>query len=257
MGARRTWYASPATLSTATGTIAGSCRCWEDCAGRKPGLFILGNHDSWFDTNVLRRRFHRLGMHDLGNCWKQLTIRGQPLVAVGYEAPWFKPAPNMKTCPMYFEDQANGSEDKLFRLCLSHGPDSISWARRHNIDLMLAGHVHGGQIRLPLLGSLFVPSRYSRRFDCGTFFEAPTVMHVGARPVGQAFAAAELSARSDASGAASWVSDGHQSPQRGKAANSNIKIRNTKQIRNSKKKIPNGRRTAENAVAGSRYSVAR
>jgi predicted MPP superfamily phosphohydrolase len=43
---------------------------------------------------------------------------------------------------------------------------------------MLAGHVHGGQIRFPLLGSVFVPSRYGRRYDCGTFEEPPTVLHV-------------------------------------------------------------------------------
>jgi predicted MPP superfamily phosphohydrolase len=63
-------------------------------------------------------------------------------------------------------------------LCLSHTPDNFAWAKRHRVDLMLAGHVHGGQIRLPWTGSIFVPSRYSRRYDHGTFHEGPTVMHV-------------------------------------------------------------------------------
>jgi predicted MPP superfamily phosphohydrolase len=43
---------------------------------------------------------------------------------------------------------------------------------------MLAGHVHGGQIRVPVLGPLFVPSRYSRRYDCGAFYREPTLMYV-------------------------------------------------------------------------------
>jgi len=43
---------------------------------------------------------------------------------------------------------------------------------------MLSGHNHGGQIRVPILGSLFVPSRYSRRYDMGNFHEPPTVLHV-------------------------------------------------------------------------------
>src|SRR5207248_1538673 len=36
----------------------------------------------------------------------------------------------------------------------------------------------GGQIRLPLVGSVIVPSRYGRRYDCGTFDEPPTLLHV-------------------------------------------------------------------------------
>ena len=46
------------------------------------------------------------------------------------------------------------------------------------IDLMLAGHVHGGQIRLPPFGSVLVPSRYGRRYDAGAFDEPPTLLHV-------------------------------------------------------------------------------
>jgi predicted MPP superfamily phosphohydrolase len=66
----------------------------------------------------------------------------------------------------------------MFRLCLSHTPDHITWARRHEVDLMLSGHVHGGQVRLPLIGPVVVPSLYGRRFDSGTFHLPPTVLHV-------------------------------------------------------------------------------
>jgi predicted MPP superfamily phosphohydrolase len=128
---------------------------------------ILGNHDSWHEPQVLRRRLQRLGMHVLGNCWEQLEVRGQPLLAIGHEGPWFKPGPDLSDCP-----------EGPFRLCLSHTPDNIRWARQQHIDLMLAGHVHGGQIRFPVIGSVLVPSEYSRRYDCGVFHEPPTVLHV-------------------------------------------------------------------------------
>ena len=72
--------------------------------------------------------------------------------------------------------------DRLSRtgsgLLVSHTPDNIGWARRNGCRLMLSGHNHGGQIRVPVFGSLFVPSRYSRRYDMGTFHEPPTVLHV-------------------------------------------------------------------------------
>jgi predicted MPP superfamily phosphohydrolase len=138
------------------------------------GFAILGNHDAWRDPPVIRRRLRKVGFHVLGNAWEQIEVRGRPMVVIGNECPWFRPEPDLSRCP-----------EGVFRLCLSHTPDRIGWCRRHGVDLVLAGHVHGGQIRLPLIGSVFVPSRYSRRYDCGTFFEPPTLMHVSRGLAGQ------------------------------------------------------------------------
>ena len=88
------------------------------------------------------------------------------------KGPWLRPAPDLKACP------PPPREGGPFRLCLSHTPDNIRWARRADVDLMLSGHVHGGQIRVPVFGSILVPSIYGRRYDCGTFDEPPTLLHV-------------------------------------------------------------------------------
>lgn len=134
---------------------------------RLAAFAILGNHDSWLDVPLIRRRLRRAGMRVLANAWETLEVRGRPLVAIGHEGPWFGPGPDLAGCPA-----------DAFRLCLSHTPDHIGWARQNGIDLMLSGHVHGGQVRFPVLGSVFVPSRYGRRYDCGTFDEPPTLLHV-------------------------------------------------------------------------------
>ncbi len=134
---------------------------------RVAAFAILGNHDSWQDVPLVRRRLLRLRMHVLANTWKRIEVRGQPLVVIGHEGPWLGTEPDLSDCP-----------GDAFRLCLSHTPDHMPWARQHGINLVLAGHVHGGQIRLPVVGSVFVPSRYGRRYDCGTFHEPPTLLHV-------------------------------------------------------------------------------
>jgi hypothetical protein len=141
---------------------------------RVAALAVLGNHDLWHDPNLVRRRLRKLNFHVLGNGWETIEVRGQPMVVVGHEGPWFQPEPDLSGCP-----------PGVFRLCLSHTPDNIRWAQRRQIDLMLAGHNHGGQIRLPGMGSLFVPSRYGRRYDCGTFHEPPTLLHVSRGLAGQ------------------------------------------------------------------------
>jgi predicted MPP superfamily phosphohydrolase len=129
---------------------------------------VLGNHDRLYEPELVRRRLRRLGVRVLGNGWERIDVRGDPLVVVGQEEPWFRPGPDLSDCP-----------EGPFRLCLSHTPDQFGWARRHGMDLVLAGHVHGGQVRVPGLGSLFVPSRYSRRYDCGAFVAGGTFMYVG------------------------------------------------------------------------------
>src|SRR5262249_34894113 len=101
-------------------------------------------------------------------------VRADRLSVVGNEPAWFAPGPDLRDC-----------RQGPFRLCLSHTPDNIAWARANAIDLMLAGHVHGGQVRLPLIGSDLAPSRYGRRYDCGAFDEPPTVMHVSRGLSGQ------------------------------------------------------------------------
>jgi predicted MPP superfamily phosphohydrolase len=128
---------------------------------------ILGNHDYLHEPNLVRRRLRKLGIRVLGNIWEELEVRGQALLAIGNETPWFMPGPDLANCPR-----------AAFRLCLSHTPDTMAWAKANGIDLMLAGHNHGGQIRVPVIGSIFVPSRYSRKYDCGVFHEPPTLLHV-------------------------------------------------------------------------------
>jgi uncharacterized protein len=134
----------------------------------KLGAFaILGNHDWWQDAQRVRKELGQLGMTIVSGRWEALDIRGHKLIVIGHEGPWFKEVPDLSACT------AGG-----FRLLLSHTPDNIRWAQRNGVSLMLSGHNHGGQVRLPVIGSIFVPSRYSRRFDMGTFFEPPTLLHV-------------------------------------------------------------------------------
>lgn len=133
-----------------------------------PKLAILGNHDRHHDPDRVRAELAAAGYTVLGNGWQTVTIRGVPGVVVGHEGPWFAPPPDLSAAP-----------PGLFRLGLSHTPDNFYWGVASRIGLMLCGHVHGGGIRIPVVGSIFVPSVYGRRFDQGVFEAGGTVMVVG------------------------------------------------------------------------------
>jgi len=69
-------------------------------------------------------------------------------------------------------------KDNSFKILLSHSPQIIGKARG-KVDLILAGHTHGGQVCLPFFGSLFVPlPEEYKKYTYGLFFENSTCMFV-------------------------------------------------------------------------------
>ncbi|MHB8898672.1 MAG: metallophosphoesterase [Thermoguttaceae bacterium] len=144
------------------GRLRSRCGCY----------FVLGNHDAEVGAAGLRRALEETGLIDLGSRWLELGVGGERIVLAGNELPWFPPAADLATAPP--PSRVGGP----LRIALSHSPDQLAWARRNEVDLLLAGHLHGGQIRLPVLGPIVSPSRHGVRYASGLFHAEPTVMHV-------------------------------------------------------------------------------
>jgi predicted MPP superfamily phosphohydrolase len=134
---------------------------WKEAA-----VAILGNHDHRHDVEAIRTELRELGMLVPENSWHELTVRGERLVVVGNEEPWLRGV-DLGGCP-----------EGPFRLCLSHTPDNLRWACCNGMDLVLSGHVHGGQIRMPPFGSILIPSKCGRRYDHGAYEVGGTLLHV-------------------------------------------------------------------------------
>ena len=70
-------------------------------------------------------------------------------------------------------------EDPGFTLLLSHRPELFDTYADHDIDLVLSGHAHGGQFRLPLIGGLVAPDQgLFPKYDAGLYSEGNTSMIV-------------------------------------------------------------------------------
>jgi len=132
---------------------------------------ILGNHDSWYDVELIRHQLRRAGFELLSGRIVERVVRGHSLLLAGCEEPWLEPMPQ-------WPRESDEQDERPFRLLLSHSPDSVYVASQLGVDLMLAGHSHGGQVRLPLIGPVYLPSRYGRRFDAGLFRTGHTLLHV-------------------------------------------------------------------------------
>lgn len=127
---------------------------------------VLGNHDQEHQPGDVMRELTRAGFVVLEGRWVTI-VAGEGIIAIGgSSAPW-GPAIDPRTMP-----------PAQLRVLLSHTPDLFYKARDWGVDLMFAGHNHGGQIRLPWVGPVFVPSLYSRRFDRGFFRDKQTLLYV-------------------------------------------------------------------------------
>jgi predicted MPP superfamily phosphohydrolase len=63
-------------------------------------------------------------------------------------------------------------------LLLYHVPDLMPQASSLGVDLVLAGHTHGGQWRLPGFGAVLTSSRYWKRYEAGAYREGETELYV-------------------------------------------------------------------------------
>ncbi|MBX3432187.1 MAG: metallophosphoesterase [Pirellulales bacterium] len=161
-----------------TGDIVEVEACWPWLAPTLGQLtaplgvyFILGNHDEFVDPNQTRRILAEAGLVCLSGRTLRSEWNGVPVVLFGNESPWLPPAPDLATL-------TPRGEDPQFRLALLHTPDQFGWSERADVDLALAGHTHGGQVQLPLLGPIASPSRHGARYACGVFRRGATVLHV-------------------------------------------------------------------------------
>ena len=134
-----------------------------------PVYFVLGNHDDrHLDPDRLGEDLASCGLINLTGRNNLLdTGRGELLLA-GTGVPWHGSLQELEAFP---------GEHPL-SLLLSHSPDTIGWARRRGVSLLLAGHLHGGQIRLPLIGPVVSPSFHGVRFSGGRYRCGRTLLHV-------------------------------------------------------------------------------
>ncbi len=129
--------------------------------------FVLGNHDVRHGQDqLLRAELERIGWQDLGGKTRQIEFHGQLIDLVGNELPWIGTAPE------------NNTANKGFSICAVHTPDLLQWGRQSDFNLMLAGHAHGGQIRLPIIGPVVCPSAHGVRYASGVFEAGETLLHV-------------------------------------------------------------------------------
>lgn len=127
------------------------------------GVFaVLGNHDWWEGAPRIQRALESVGVRVLEDATVAIKWDKCAIQLVG------------------LSDYTDGARNYLAALseisagaptlALTHNPDAFPEIPKP-VDLVIAGHTHGGQVYLPVLGRLIVPSKYGQRYAIGHIVE--------------------------------------------------------------------------------------
>jgi hypothetical protein len=138
---------------------------------------VLGNHDVWNGGDAIAGALQAAGIHVLRNQGLEVQVRDTAAWIIGVEDTGFgclggdggwedlreAYAPARQAANSVLAAIPAGVPSLL----LVHNPDFMQWMTERPVDLALAGHTHGGQVVLPGIGPLVLPSCFGRTYARG------------------------------------------------------------------------------------------
>ena len=146
-----------------------------------PCYYVTGNHEARVsEYDELKDGMIELGVVVLEDECIELEQSGETITLLGVNDPSFQ-------TDYLFGDSETVMQSKLqemikedtYMILLSHRPELFEVYRESKVDLVLSGHAHGGQFRLPFVGGLVAPNQgLFPKYDAGLYTEENTNMIV-------------------------------------------------------------------------------
>jgi predicted MPP superfamily phosphohydrolase len=131
--------------------------------GIAPVYYVTGNHEIWSgNVKDLKKTVRKYGIKVLEFGYERMKIKNSYITVGGIDDPdiekyWDSSFDWTKKTRKAFAG-LRGKPD--FKILLSHRPELIEIYKEFNFDLVVSGHTHGGQVRIPfLLNGLYAPDQ--------------------------------------------------------------------------------------------------
>ena len=153
----------------------------EEAVKIAPCYYVSGNHEARVsEYQDLKTGLEAAGVTVLDDAQVRIEVSGESITVIGVNDPSFHAD--------YLTSDAAVMDRKLselsleaagFTILLSHRPELFDTYADHNLNLVLSGHAHGGQFRLPLIGGLIAPNQgLFPKYDAGLYSDGSTNMIV-------------------------------------------------------------------------------
>ena len=153
----------------------------EEAVRIAPCYYVSGNHEARvLEYRELKAGLEAAGVTVLDDARVEIEISGKSITIIGVNDPSFL-ADYLTSDAAVMDRKLSelSSEGASFTILLSHRPELFDTYAAHEMDLVLTGHAHGGQFRLPLIGGLIAPNQglFPKYYD-GLYTEGNTNMIV-------------------------------------------------------------------------------
>lgn len=127
-----------------------------------PIYYVTGNHEYWSQST--EKVFNLLKKYDvniLSDTYETVDIKGQRIIISGINDPERRRRRNLEgVIKDSLSTVSESAKIDGFSILLSHRPEYANLYKKYDYDLILCGHTHGGQFRLPLiLNGLYAPNQ--------------------------------------------------------------------------------------------------
>jgi len=162
--------------------IEVSVRFVEKAVRIAPCYYVTGNHEARLSKEVFQsfeEKLKEYGVKVLHDEAVMLEKDGEHISLAGLDDPIFASNHNgIRYSNLSSHIKELFSEDG-FHVLLSHRPELFKTYVEAEVDLVMSGHAHGGQFRLPFVGGLVAPNQgFFPKYDAGVFAEDGTNMVV-------------------------------------------------------------------------------
>ena len=127
-----------------------------------PCYYVTGNHEARVsEYNDLKEGLNELGVIVLEDEKVEIEQYGEKIVLLGVDDPSFQTdyLDGDSVTVMRGKLQELKNEEYAYTVLLSHRPELFETYVESGVDLVLSGHAHGGQFRLPFVGGLVAPNQ--------------------------------------------------------------------------------------------------
>jgi len=167
--------------------IAGTEMFLANIQGIAPVYYVTGNHEFLsYDIETIKDIIRRYGVTILEHEYERTVINGVPLVICGVEDPEIEQVDGIEfdwKREMY-SAFSNLENERGYKILLAHRPDFIGMYKKFGFDIVLSGHTHGGQVRIPLvLNGLYAPGQGWFPKYAGGIYRHGSLVHVISRGV--------------------------------------------------------------------------